>query len=58
MKVRTAGEKILHLPNGSVVKVVTDDSGRVTHVVEDDHQHAIVRPPTIRLKVTKLEVEQ
>lgn len=52
MRVRTAGELVLHLPNGATVKVSTDDSGVATQVEEDDRLHAIVRPHTIRRKIT------
>ncbi len=51
MDVRTAGERVLYLPNGSVVKVTTDDSGIATHVEEADGLHAIARPETLRLKL-------
>lgn len=49
MKVRTAGEKVLYLPNGVAVKVTTDDSGIATHVEENEALHAIARPPAIRI---------
>lgn len=52
MRVRTAGEKVIHLPNGQTVKVTTDDSGVATQVEEDDRLHAIVRPHTIRRKIS------
>lgn len=42
------GVATLLLPNNQKVKVVTDASGRVTHVIEDEHQHAIARPLTYR----------
>lgn len=48
--VRTAGERILHLPNGTVVKVTTDDSGVATQIEEDEHLHAIARPASIRVR--------
>ncbi len=47
MTVRTPGERVLHLPNGSVVKVGTDDSGHMTQVEEAEHLHAIARPDTL-----------
>jgi hypothetical protein len=46
MHVHEDGEKVLHLPNGSVLKVTTDASGHATHIEEDDHLHAIARPAT------------
>jgi len=49
-RVHQDGEMILFLPNGAQVKVHTDASGTVTHVEENDAQHAIVRPETYRLK--------
>jgi hypothetical protein len=52
VKVRTAGERIIHLPNGHQVKVTTDDSGIATQVEENDALHAIVRPHTIRRKLS------
>ncbi len=50
--VHTAGERVLHLPNGATVKVTTDDSGRATHVEENDALHAIARPRSIRIRRT------
>lgn len=47
--VHTAGERVLHLPNGQVVKVTTDDSGCATQIEENDHLHAIARPNSIRI---------
>ena len=44
LNVHTAGERILHLPNGSVVKVTTCEADSVTHIEENDHLHAVVRP--------------
>lgn len=52
MHVRTPGERVLYLPNGVAVKVTTDDSGIATQVEEDEHLHAIVRPHTIRRKIS------
>lgn len=51
MKVHAPGEKVLYLPNGKTVKVTVDDSGVVTQVEEDEHLHAIVRPPTFVQKI-------
>ena len=48
MRVRTAGERILYLPNGTAVKVTTDDSGVATQIEEDEALHAVVRPHPIR----------
>lgn len=45
------GEMVLFLPNGQKVKVHTDASGKATHVIEDEHQHAIVRPDTIKKRL-------
>ena len=50
MNVHTPGEQTLYLPNGQTVKVSTDDSGVATQVEETDRLHAVVRPPTIRIK--------
>lgn len=50
IRVRTAGERVLYLPNGQKVKVSVDDSGTATQVEEDEKLHAIVRPQTIRSK--------
>jgi hypothetical protein len=52
MRVRTAGEQVLYLPNGVAVKVTTDDSGIATQIEEDEALHAIVRPRTIRRKIS------
>lgn len=51
IKVHQAGERVLHLPNGAVVKVVTDDSGVVTQIEEDEAMHAVVRPNTLMLRL-------
>jgi gamma-glutamyl:cysteine ligase YbdK (ATP-grasp superfamily) len=50
--VHTPGERVLHLPNGTVVRVSVDDSGTATQIEEDDALHAVVRPRPhlIRLK--------
>lgn len=53
MPVHTAGEKVLHLPNGAVVRVTTDDSGHATQVEEDDKLHAIARPDPIVFKIRR-----
>jgi hypothetical protein len=45
----TPGEKVLHLPNGSTVKVTTCDADSTTQVEEDEHLHAVVRPAPHRL---------
>ena len=50
MRVRTAGERVLYLPNGQHVKVSTDDSGIATQVEEDEKLHAVVRPLNIKTK--------
>lgn len=55
MQVRTAGEKVLHLPNGAVVKVTTDDSGKATQVEEAEHMHAIARPATLKRRWVNVE---
>jgi hypothetical protein len=52
VSVRTAGERVIYLPNGVAVKVTTDDSGIATQIEEDEALHAIVRPHTIRRKLT------
>ena len=54
MHVRTPGERVLHLPNGSTVKVSTDDSGVSTQVEENEALHAVVRPKSIRLDMKQL----
>ena len=51
MRVHTPGERILHLPNGACVKVMVDDSGVATQIVEDEAQHAVVRPHPISLPI-------
>lgn len=53
MRVRTAAERVLYLPNGQHVKVSTDDSGVATQVEEDEALHAIVRPGTINTKIRR-----
>lgn len=45
-----ANEKVLHLPNGQTVRVHVSEDGTVTHVEEDESQHAIVRPDTPRAR--------
>lgn len=51
MRVRTAADRSLILPNGVKVKVSTDDSGVATQIEEDEALHAVVRPHPIRLAV-------
>lgn len=46
--IATPGERILQLPNGQRVRVLTDASGTATQVEEDEALHAIVRPAAIR----------
>lgn len=58
MRVRTRGERTLHLPNGSVVKVSVDDSGVATQIEENDALHAIARVKSIRVDLTKLRERQ
>lgn len=53
MRVHTPGERVLHLPNGRTVKVTTDASGQATQVESDHNQHAVVRPATLNLKLTR-----
>jgi hypothetical protein len=53
MRVRTAGEKMLYLPNGSVVKITTDASGVATQIEETEHLHAIARPHGINLNTIR-----
>jgi hypothetical protein len=48
--IATPGEKILHLPDGTAVKVWTDESGTATQVEEDESMHAIVRPRSFRVE--------
>jgi len=48
MRVRTPGERVLYLPNGTAIRVSTDDSGIATQVEEYERLHAVVRPHTIR----------
>ncbi len=52
-RVRTASEKILYLPNGTVVKVSVDDSGHATQIEEDEGLHAIARPETYTARLFK-----
>lgn len=47
--VHAPGERILHLPNGAVVKVSVDDSGCATQIEEADALHAVARPRPVRL---------
>jgi hypothetical protein len=54
MSVRTPGERVLHLPNGTTVKITTDDSGIATQVEETDRLHAVVRPHTHRLTLREM----
>lgn len=41
------------LPNGERAKVTIDDSGTVRHIERNEGIDAVVRPKTIRLKLTK-----
>jgi hypothetical protein len=51
-KVRTAGERVLYLPNGKAVRVSVDDSGTATQVDDGDNLHAIVRPGAITVPLS------
>lgn len=51
MIVHKPGEKVLHLPNGTMVKITVDDSGVATQIEEEEHLHAIVRPHTFVQKI-------
>lgn len=51
MTVHQPGERMLHLPNGTTVKITVDESGIATQVEEDEHLHAIVRPHTFVYKI-------
>lgn len=53
MTVHTPGERILHLPNGTTVRIAVDDSGVATQVEEDDALHAVVRPHTHVIKLQR-----
>jgi len=49
MRVHTPGERVLHLPNGRVVRVATDASGCATQIESDHNMHAVARPQPFRL---------
>lgn len=51
--VHLPGEKILYLPNGTTVKVTTDESDHATQIEEDEALHAIARPESIRYQVMR-----
>lgn len=53
VKVHTPGERSLILPNGHKVKITVDDSGKATHIEEDEALHAIARPDAIALKLNQ-----
>lgn len=53
MQVRTPGERVLYLPNGTKVKVTTDDSGKATQVEENDSLHGIARPDPYYVKLAR-----
>lgn len=48
MRVRVPTEKVLYLPNGHKVHVMTDATGKATEIDDGEHLHAIVRPDTYR----------
>lgn len=50
-RIHQDGEAVLFLPNGQKVRVRTDASGKTTHVDEDEHGHAIVRPDTYHARL-------
>lgn len=52
-RVKTAGERVLHLPNGQTVKITTDASGQATQVESDHNQHAVVRPAPLSLNLRR-----
>ena len=51
--IRVDSEKMILGPGGKKLKVHTDASGVVTHVEEDESQHAIVRPVTHKGRLTR-----
>lgn len=57
MVVHQMGERSLLLPNGSMVKINTCDADSTTQVEENEHLHAVVRPPQLRDTVSRAFVE-
>lgn len=53
LRVHEGGEMMLYLPNGQVVKVSTDASGKATQIEEDEKLHAVARPEPISLAVRR-----
>jgi hypothetical protein len=52
VRVHTPRSRTVVLPNGQVVKVSVDDSGRVTQVEDHQSLSAIARPRTIEVRPT------
>lgn len=50
-----ARERIVTLPSGERVRVSVDDSATVTQVEHDHTLDAVVRPRTVRLKVSRIQ---
>lgn len=50
-----ARERVVTLPSGERVRVAVDDSGTVTQIEHDHTLDAVVRPRTVRLKVTRIQ---
>jgi hypothetical protein len=53
MRVREDTEKMIVLPNGHKVRVHQSSGGHATHIEENDRLHAVARPDTLRLKLTR-----
>jgi len=53
MQVEEDHEKCIVLPNGHKVRVHRSAHGFATHVEENDRLHAVARPNTYRMKLTR-----
>ena len=42
------GELVLYAPNGTPFRVIEDPRGG-TQIEQDDHLHAVIRPPTVNV---------
>lgn len=50
--IRSSGERVLYGPRGEKIRVV-EDTAHGTQIEHGDHLHAVVRPETVRITVTR-----
>lgn len=54
--IRSSGERVLLGPKGDRIRVI-EDPLHGTQVEHGDHLHAVIRPETVRIKVSREQVQ-